>query len=74
MLLQSKPDDVQKLIDNMEKEVKGIKKHAIKLAWHMRGGATYDDILNMSVEERNAITNLIEENLETTKKTNLPYF
>ena len=74
MLLQSAPEDVQKLIDNMETEVKGIKKHAIKLAWSMRGGASYNDILNMSIEERNAITALIEENLDTTKKTNLPYF
>ena len=74
MLLQSAPDDVQKLIDNMDTEVKGIKKHAIKLAWHMRGGATYNDILNMSIEERNAITALIEENLETTKKSQMPFF
>lgn len=39
----------------------------------MRGGATYEDILNMSVYERRAITELIEENYETTKKTNLPF-
>ena len=58
----------------MEKEVEGIKQHSIKLAWYMRGGASYTDILNMSFFERDTISKLIEENLETTKKTNLPFF
>ncbi len=40
----------------------------------MRGGASYTDILNMSSFERNAIGKLVEENLDTTKKTNLPFF
>lgn len=57
----------------MEKEVDGIKQHALKLAWHMRGGATYDDILNMSTSERNSISKLIQDNMETTKKTNIPF-
>jgi hypothetical protein len=39
----------------------------------MRGGATYEDILNMSVSERRSIAEIIEENYETTKKTNLPF-
>jgi hypothetical protein len=58
----------------MEKEVEGIKQHSIKLAWYMRGGASYTDILNMSFFERTTIGKLIEENLDTTKKTNLPFF
>ena len=44
------------------------------MAWHMRGGASYADILNMSMEERKEIAKLIESNLEVTKKTQLPYF
>jgi hypothetical protein len=40
----------------------------------MRGGASYEDILNMSTTERNNIGKMIEENLETTKKSGLPYF
>ena len=39
----------------------------------MRGGATYDDILNMSTSERNSISKLIQDNMETTKKTNIPF-
>lgn len=40
----------------------------------MRGGATYTDILNMSIKEREAIADIIESNLETTKKSQLPFF
>ena len=40
----------------------------------MRGGATYEDILNMSIKEREIIANIIESNLETTKKSQLPFF
>ena len=40
----------------------------------MRGGATYEDILNMSTAEREIINKLIEERMEITKKSQLPYF
>ena len=58
----------------MEKDVISIKKSALAMAWNMRGGATYEDILNMSIDERTEINRLIEEHLEITKKSNLPYF
>ena len=58
----------------MEAESVAIKKNAIKMAWYMRGGASYEDILNMSSEERKNISKLIEENLDTTKKSGLPFF
>ena len=44
------------------------------MAWYMRGGLTYEDVLNMSVEERIAINELIEYNLDVTKKSQLPFF
>ena len=40
----------------------------------MRGGVSYEDVLNMSTAERDAITEIINENLETTKKTQMPFF
>ena len=40
----------------------------------MRGGVSYEDVLNMSITERQNITKLIEDNLETTKNTKLPFF
>jgi len=40
----------------------------------MRGGSTYEDVLNMSFSERNMIAELIKANLETTQKSKLPFF
>jgi len=40
----------------------------------MRGGASYEDILNMSNEERIAISQIIEEHMDVTKKSQLPFF
>jgi hypothetical protein len=58
----------------MEQDCITIKSNALKMSWYMRGGATYNEILNMSLGEREAITKIIEENLETTKNTNMPFF
>ena len=44
------------------------------MAWYMRGSISYTDILNMSINERKAINKLIDDNLETTKKSGLPFF
>lgn len=40
----------------------------------MRGGATYEDVMNMSYSERVMLNDLIKENLETTQKSKLPFF
>lgn len=40
----------------------------------MRGGVSYEDVLNMSTAERTEINNIIENNMEITKKSQLPFF
>jgi len=40
----------------------------------MRGGVTYSEAMDMSIQEREIISKIIDENLETTKKINLPFF
>jgi hypothetical protein len=58
----------------MEKETVEIRREALQLSWYMRGGITYDQALQLSVSERTLISELIKENLETTKKSGLPFF
>ena len=58
----------------MDKEVVDIRREALQMAWYMRGGITYDQALQLSVSERTLISELIKENLETTKKSGLPFF
>ena len=73
-LLHLDHEGVKKLIDGLEKEVNTIKKSALKMAWYMRGSISYTDVLNLSYQERDIIGKIIDENLETTKKTQLPFF
>jgi hypothetical protein len=40
----------------------------------MRGGITYEQVMQLSYAEREMISALAKENIETTKKTNLPWF
>ena len=46
----------------------------LKMCWYMRGGLTWQEALEMSPDEREIVSTLIKENLETTKKTGQPFF
>jgi hypothetical protein len=65
--------EILRYSDSLEKEAKGIKKELLKMCWYMRG-LSYDEAMNMSWDEREIIGEIIKENLETTKKTGLPFF
>lgn len=58
----------------MEKEAQQIRSEVLKMCWYMRGGVTYTEAMNMSLTEREIIGSIVKENLETTKKTHLPFF
>lgn len=65
---------MKKLGESMWREAIAIKYNAQRLAWYMRGGIQYNDILNMSIDEIDNLNKIVEENIETTKKTKLPFF
>ena len=58
----------------MEKEAESIRQEGLKMSWYMRGGITYDQILALSSKERGMISAIIKDNLETTKKSRMPFF
>jgi len=58
----------------MSNQTKEIKLEAIKMMWYMRGGISYTDAMHLSFEDRSIINDVIKENLETTKKSGLPFF
>jgi hypothetical protein len=57
----------------MDKEARAIKKDVMKLCWYMRG-LSYSEGMYLSWEDRDIVGEIIKENLEVTKKTNLPFF
>jgi hypothetical protein len=40
----------------------------------MRGGITYSEAMLLSTEDRKIINNIIKDNLETSKKSGMPFF
>lgn len=58
----------------MENEKKNIKADLYKICWYMRGSITFDDAFYLTSEDKEIISKIIKENLETTKKSGLPFF
>ena len=67
-------NEINDLVDRMEKDCQTIRQEALKVSWFMRGGLTYDQAMALGIQEREVINDLIKENLETTKKSGLPFF
>ena len=44
------------------------------MCWYMRGGITYEQATELSADERHMINDISKDNLETTKKSGLPFF
>ena len=62
------------MVDAMEKETRSIRQEVLKLCWYMRGGITYDEAMQLGQVERDIINEIVKENMETTKKSGLPFF
>jgi hypothetical protein len=62
------------LLESYERQVKGMKKEALRMCWLMRGGMSYTEILQLGMVERELIGEIAKENIETTKTSKLPYF
>ena len=58
----------------MDSDIKNLKHELLKVCWYMRGGVTYQEALNMSIDERQIVGNIVKDNLETTKKTGRDFF
>jgi hypothetical protein len=62
------------MVDAMEKDTRNIRLDVLKLCWYMRGGVTYEEAMQMSQTERGIINDIVKDNMETTKKSGLPFF
>jgi hypothetical protein len=67
-------DEIKKMTDKIEEEAFNIFCNAERIAWYMRGGICFTDIMNMTHEQIENLNKIIESNLETTKKSRLPFF
>lgn len=73
-LLSMSIPDILREVDRLENESKDFKLDLLKLCWYMRGSVSIDEIYYMSFEDRKLLGKVIEDNLDTTKKTGMPFF
>jgi hypothetical protein len=73
-LLTQSESEIVKFLKDFEAQQKNLKMELMKLCWYMRGGITWQEALNLSPDEREIVSKLVKENLETTKKTGQPFF
>ena len=66
--------DIDKTIKQYDDDTKAIKEELLKISWYMRGGMSYSESHMLTYDERQLIGKLIEENLQTTKDSGLPFF
>ena len=66
--------EIVKYLKDLESEIKNLKHELFKICWFMRGGVTYQESLNMDVEERKIVAQIVKDNLETTKKSGRDFF
>lgn len=62
------------LIKSYEKQTRAIKDELLRYCWYMRGGLTFNEAMMLSNDERTMIANIIKDNLETAKKSGMPFF
>lgn len=67
-------DEILKEAKGMEEENKKLKDELFKLSWYMRGGLSVEEAFYLSFEDREIIGKIVKENIETTKKSGLPFF
>jgi len=73
-LLTMSMDEIQDEVKSLENESKALIKELYKMAWFMRGALSIEQAYMMCIDDRMIISDIINENLETTKESGLPFF
>lgn len=67
-------EEIDQVAKDLEAESKAIRKQLYKMAWYMRGSLSIEQAFMLDYNDRMIISDIIEENLETTKETRMPFF
>jgi hypothetical protein len=72
--LSLKLSEIEKLIEQFENETKAQRSEILEMCWHMRGALSYEEGMLLSYSDREIISKMIKDHIETTTKSGLPYF
>ena len=67
-------EEINQHVEDLETETKAIKSDILRICLFMRGCVTLNEAYALDRFDRESISKIIEDNLETTKKSGLPFF
>lgn len=67
-------EEIENLVKGLEAESKKIKEDLLKVCWYMRGSINIEQAYQLDNDDREMIAKLINDNLEITKTSGLPFF
>ena len=73
-MLSKNNSEIITYLKDLENEGKNLKMDLFRTCWYMRGGVTLNEAYNLSPAERDIVSQLVKDNLETTKKSGQPFF
>lgn len=65
---------IKELIEKFDQDIKALKRELFKICWYMRGSISLTEAHELTQEDREILSKIVEENLEYTQKTGLPFF
>ena len=67
-------EQIEDWLNTLDQESKAIRDEALRFTWWMRGGVSYEEAMLLTKEEREIISKIIEDNMETAKKSQMPFW
>jgi len=65
---------IDALSQEYERDSKALKDLLFRICWYMRGSISISEAYLLCPEDREIIAKIIEENLEITKTSQMPFF
>jgi len=72
-LTRLKNEEIEEYLVGLDQHVKRFKQQLFRISWYMRGGVSINDLMDRySVEDIEIMTEIITDNIETTKAAHMP--
>jgi hypothetical protein len=74
MIISGDSSRIAEMINSLGHDVRNLLKQAIQIAWYSRGSIQYETALGMSPLERDIAVELVNERIESQKKSMYPVY
>ena len=72
-LIGQSPELIQERLVRLDNQVKDFKQELFRISWYMRGGVSVNDLMDRySFDDRETMYEIIKDNIEATKESQMP--